>query len=332
MKNMIKISILTEPIPYRYYRFRQPIYNLLKKIKRIIFLLPTYKVPQYGGHPSVTRSLIEGFTKLQKNFNYNPKNIKDIGEVVIVLAGVNALKQAITLKKKKVIKNLLSGPNMGILPDEFNDIDHSVIDKTIVAHKGLVRYVVQAYPLPKSCVIFWPAGIDTDYWKPTRRKIKKRIVIYEKINNNLIYVTPPNISEYKDLLSSQGFDLKSIKYGNYTKEQFYSLLNEAEFMIGFTASESQGLFWGEAWSMNVPTLAWKNNISKINGTMVNYSSTCPYLTDKCGVFFEDISNLRLILDKWNTLSKNFEPRKWVLENMSDVVCAEKLYKIIDSLK
>lgn len=66
----------------------------------------------YGGHYAVTRSLIEGLKKTDACFNYDPRNVAEVGDVVLVLSDTNALRQAIQFKRDGRIKKLLAGPNL----------------------------------------------------------------------------------------------------------------------------------------------------------------------------------------------------------------------------
>jgi hypothetical protein len=94
-------------------------------------------------------------------------------------------------------------------------------------------------------------------------------------------------------------------------------------LIGISFSESQGLAWAEAWSTNVPTFLYKSNQNIYEGRIFKCSSA-PYLSEKTGAFFEDLSEFKLLMNLWVNDLVNFEPREWVIENMSDNICATKL--------
>src|SRR5882757_3664812 len=96
-----KLTVFTEPISAN--GFIPRVKSFLRPLK---FFLQGKKAPQqkkYGGHYAVTRSLVEGLQKIGADFNYNPMREKDISENVIVLAGVERLKEAIELKNKEKI-------------------------------------------------------------------------------------------------------------------------------------------------------------------------------------------------------------------------------------
>lgn len=61
-------------------------------------------------------------------------------------------------------------------------------------------------------------------------------------------------------------------------------------------------------------------------------STCPYLTKETGTTFFELRELEDILKKMPELLPTFAPRKWVLENMTDEVCARKFLNIVKTEK
>lgn len=85
------------------------------------------------GPSAVLRSLMNGLKGEGVDFNYNPKNGKDVGGVVIVLSHIEALREAIELKRSGKIKKLLAGPNLVNLPsDNLELVTHPLIDYYLV--------------------------------------------------------------------------------------------------------------------------------------------------------------------------------------------------------
>lgn len=62
--------------------------------------------------------------------------------------------------------------------------------------------------------------------------------------------------------------------------------------------------------------------------VVGNISTCPYLCEKTGLRWEEINELESIILKIPEMINQFEPRKWVMENMTDEICAKNFLKII----
>jgi hypothetical protein len=280
-------------------------------------------VSKFRGHPAVTRSLIEGLEKIHADANYNPRSYNSIGETVLVLSGISALKQAIKLKRKGHIKKLLAGPNMVEFPSDYNglvaspELDYYVINCDWT--KDL--YEKDSPSLEGRCVI-WPAGVDTEYWKPDPTKGRTTILIYEKQRKGPVGPVGP----YKNWLEQQGYKVQIIKCGEYTLLEFLQALQHSQLMIGFVMDESQGIAWAEAWSTDVPTLIWRNTVNSIRGRSYE-CSTAPFLTKDNGLFFDDFEHFKQVFQKWITSRDSFRPRMWVMENMSDEFCARLMCKL-----
>jgi hypothetical protein len=145
---------------------------------------------------------------------------------------------------------------------------------------------------------------------------RRQILVYRK---NPVPVVDECILE----LQRRNYDVKTLTYGSYSKDQYLKELRRCAFMVGFSFSESQGIAWTEAWSTNVPTLLWYQDGSVHRGQRLS-SSTAPYLSASTGMSFQDLPEFRSLLDRWNLASRAFRPRHWVLENMSDRVSARAL--------
>jgi hypothetical protein len=97
-------------------------------------------------------------------------------------------------------------------------------------------------------------------------------------------------------------------------------------LIGFVLNETQRIAYAGAWSVNVSTLIWKQDYVTYGGHTCR-SSTAPYLTLQTGLFFHSLAEFEMVFEQWNNSRDQFRPRQWVLENMSDEVCAKRLCKL-----
>ena len=285
--------------------------------------MPHYMVSKYRGHPAVTRSLVEGLQKIHVDANYNPRSFGRIGETVLVLSGIPALKQAIQLKRKGYIKKLLAGPNMVEFPSDYDGLAASPELDFYVINCEWTKdlYEKDSPALAGRCVI-WPAGVDTEYWKPDPAQLRDTILIYEKQRKGPVGPVEP----YQQWLEQQGYKVQIIKCGEYTLAEFLHALQRAQLMVGFVIDESQGIAWAEAWSADVPTLIWRNTRNSIRGRSYE-CSTAPFLTDDNGMFFDDLEHFKRVFSKWSATQSAFRPRQWVLKNMSDEVCARLLCEL-----
>jgi hypothetical protein len=325
----LKVTILTDPMMIGREAIPEKVRRFIRRIKNILQQRNCNTHQQYRGHIAVTRSLVEGFKKIGVNFNYNPKNITELADTVIVLAGVRTLRQAIRLKKEGKIHKLFAGPNIVHFSSDFRSILSSPeVDAAITPCDWVLDSYVADNPSLKNRIFTWPAGVDTEYWKPRKGIKRDHILIFDK---DSYLVDLERIQPYVSFLKKQGWEvdvlIRSNKVG-YTREQYLNLLQHSCLMVGFTGgSESQGIAWAEAWASDVPTLIWRNTKQVLHGRLLSVS-TAPYLCKSNGIFFDDLEQFKQKINYWQAHREQFHPRRWVIENMSDEICAKRLLEKI----
>lgn len=321
-------------------------------MKRLTILTRPTKVPpvvkhKYGGHQGVTRSLVEGLEKIGfSDFNYGPDNEDEIAEHVHVLAGVNTLQYAIELKKKGMIKTLTAGPNVVVFPYEYEAvITNPEIDKYLTPSDWNKRLFIEMAPSLDGRIFSWPAGVDTEYFKPDDTISRDNtVIVYHKFESDQFrhrvccelrkYGWEPVIFKYggRPLEFYQG-NGASQEIERYDVEDFKEALSRACFAVTISDQESQGIALAEMWAMNVPTICfdphyymweWEGRFIERDGDV----SSCPYLSEATGMRFSDFEELRSILGMLSTDNIQFSPRNWVLENMSDEISAKKFLDTI----
>jgi hypothetical protein len=318
------ITILTDPIPtssqYHGERLKNKVRPLLRRVDG---KLPLQK-PRYGGHFAVTRSLIEGLQKANIPFVYNPQQVKDCTERVIVLAGLETLEQAITLRKKGVIKKLAAGPNIVTYPgDDPEMIGSPYIDRYIVNSEWTKTLYGEDMPMLEPKLVIWPAGVDEQAWKPAGLSKNPRSMLF--------YAKRPErklLEDCRQIALEAGFEVTTLKYGSYTPAQYKSLLDQNSVMVHFVEQESQGISLCEAWSMDTPSIVWNPGFFFWQGHNV-VSSSAPYLTKETGAFFRDKLQFKEVVKGLVSHSFQFSPRKWVLENQTDERSARHLMALLD---
>ena len=269
-----KLTILTDPVPLGVMGLYELFRRYARLLYRFLFVKMHFSNIQYGGHTAVTRSLVEGLSKINANFNYNPIKLSNLSDSVHVLAGVRPLRQMIELKQQGKIKKLTAGPNIVILSTEANSILASPEIDGIVNHCDWAceSWAVDYPNLLNKC-FRWPAGVDTIWWYPLKSVVRNTILIFDK---RLITDSPDRSTQYIDFLHDKGWKTEVItrvikqdgKLG-YTQAHYRSLLQRSALMIGFTVgSESQGIAWAEAWSCDVPTLILRNSIKIDQGRVL----------------------------------------------------------------
>jgi hypothetical protein len=277
---------------------------------------------KYRGHFAVTRSMVEGLQKIGVQSNYNPKGLDEVGEVVVVPGGFDALRQAIQWKRKGFIRRLLAGTNLVDFPSEQQELMCAEeIDLLIVPSDWVRDNFITDCPELRGRVMSWPAGVDVTYWCPKPRRREDQVIFYEKQIIGREPVGP--VADYVSIVQNRGYKVKQIKYGAYAANQYLEMLQRACVLVGFVLNETQGIAWAEAWSVNVPTLLWNQDYVTFKGRTYR-ASTSPYLTPQTGLFFTSLAEFETVFVQWDRSRDQFHPRQWMLESMSDEVCARKL--------
>jgi len=81
--------------------------------------------------------------------------------------------------------------------------------------------------------------------------------------------------------------------------------------------------------MNVPTVVWDpQGEAEWRGRRFKSGSSAPFLTPATGVAARDTTGLEPALTQALATLGGFQPRAWVLENMTDAICSRKLYELI----
>ncbi|MFZ2189842.1 MAG: hypothetical protein WA057_01855 [Candidatus Magasanikiibacteriota bacterium] len=312
------LTIITKPV--------SRVYSILKFLQNIVFSIQGRSVlkVKYGGHYAVTRSLVEGLSKIGAEFNYNPTKKSNITEVVVVLSSTQALKQVIKLKKKGLVKKIITGPNILMVPSRKDKILKSKEIDLILQPSVWPRQIfAEIFPDSSSKLRAWPAGVDFDDWKIDKQKnIEKNILIYFKCSVKVMF------EECIKILEKFGYRVEVIYYGKYNIDQYKVALARNNFLIHLVEHESQGISLAEAWATNTPTLVWNPGLYFCDNGNNYYCSSAPYLSKQTGIFFRDIEEFENIVSN-SLVNKNFSPRKWVEENMTDEICAKRLLEIID---
>lgn len=272
-----------------------------------------------GGPSAVLNSLIRGLNLLDQPYIVNPP-IERLTNKIIVLSSTIGLSQVIRNKPKDAI--VLAGPNLVVLPSEISELlVLDAIDRVIVNSRWTFDCYAEDLPEIMSKLTIWPAGVDIDYWQTINSKRNGEILFYIKDKPDTL------VKESIEYVKSLNYQVNTIKYGQYQLDEFKSALSRAKLAVYFSQSESQGISLLEAWAMDVPTLVWnpgylmlcKDKNLKIKVT----TSSAPYLTPQTGAFFKNIDEFKTIFVQSSNEFK-FAPRDWVVENMTDEICAKKI--------
>ncbi|MGM9477279.1 glycosyltransferase [Pedobacter sp. GSP4] len=185
----------------------------------------------------------------------------------------------------------------------------------------------------------WPAGIDTEFWKPKPSGPKTDILIYVKFlwdqEQNRLNLLKPIIA----FLEKEQISHQLIVYGAYDVKTYKGLLASSKGMIFLCEHESQGLAYQEALSMNVPILAWDQGLwldpsrFEWGETAPVKATSVPYFDERCGDKFKNLNEFYHKFPMYYAALNHskFSPRDYILENLSLEKSAEKMSSILNKV-
>ncbi|MFS2014817.1 glycosyltransferase [Azospirillum sp. CT11-132] len=275
-----------------------------------------------GGHAGVTSSVVRGLRAIGQNFVLDPDPAIESSQYVWVLAGVDRLRELVSLRSSIGIRRLVAGPNIAVLPTEYDGIlCHHGVDTCVVPSQWVADYHLEMSPSLRGRISLWMCGVDHNHWAPSSDNAKGFVTIYQKS------VADESVSQIVRILLDAKYIPVIVNYGSYTADQFKAALEISDFAIFLSRSESQGLALTEAWSMNVPTLVWDIGSWEYLGHTAP-STSCPYLTDLTGIRWRGLNVLTELVNDFKDYSHKFRPRSWVLEHATDEICARSMLKIL----
>jgi hypothetical protein len=170
--------------------------------------------------------------------------------------------------------------------------------------------------------IRWYAGIDTEQWGDTGECSKDvDFLIYDKIRWDHDRFESELIRPIQERLKGRGFRSNIIRYKYHDHETYRELLQRSRAMVFLCEHETQGLAYQEALASNVPVLAWDNGFwldplwKRVSSSMIPASSV-PFFSPECGDRFADLTRFDSALGRFISNMEQFNPRKYVIENLS----------------
>jgi hypothetical protein len=318
------IYIKKEPAKKRWFEGDQ---HLRKLIRQLI------KGPdRISSVEKVFNGLCRGFDKLNVpyfiNLPFDQLNPED--KVIVLGIGRNSLIGY--QKPNKIIAGigLMNHPNEWInLPIEYPVAKY-------LQHSHWTNNIYKKY-YGDICDI-WFAGIDTEKWTPACQQKKIDVLVYDKIMWNRPIKTETLLNPIISYLYSQGLCISIIKYGAYTEDQYFEMLNNSKCMIFLCEHESQGIACEEALAMNVPVFAWNQGFWLDPHRIawddpIVAASSVPYFDQSCGATFNDLEDFVKSFDHFFRLVNQnaFQPRKYVVDHISIEKSTERMLQIVNEV-
>jgi hypothetical protein len=319
------LTVLTTPVPGTGRRLYQSARRVVRR-----FVKPGAPVPTtspYPGHYALTRSVVEGLRAIGADFNFNPRALSEVARVVYAPAN-EALRQAAAWKREGRIDYLVAGPVNALFADEAGGILLlPEIDRLIVAHEwqsDFVREMPEVLAKCRAC----PCGVDAHWWKPSGRLKTREAVVYWKSGDEAF------CEQVEETVRACGLEPRRVRsrhgeHAIFQPEDYRELLDRSAIGVFLSTFETQGLALAEAWSMDVPTVAWdpRGDAMWRDRHFVSRSSA-PYLTPATGRLWRPPEPLEPVLRGAMADRAAFRPREWVLANMTDAICSADLLAII----
>jgi hypothetical protein len=224
------------------------------------------------------------------------------------------------------------GPHFSVLPEEntINNINQLTKNGYSILYLQPSLWVKKlwfSFPFCKKLTIVdIPFGVDTQKFKPIYNRTSL-------IQNGKIFIYFKSRHPHELDIIKYFFNYNNIPfvlfnyYDKYNEIDYLNVLQHAKYGIWLGAHESQCFALQEALSCNVPLLVW--NVSSMKQEYgQNYdditATTIPYWDNRCGEFFYNQNDFFITFNKFINNLHNYNPRDFVLENLSMEIC-EKLF-------
>jgi hypothetical protein len=224
-------------------------------------------------------------------------------------------------------KKFLFGPHFSTFPN--NKIEKIIGKNTIYIQPS--EWAANIWKQVEYCNKFkikvLPFGVDTERFNETITiGSRNKVFIYFKNRN------PSELNYLEYLLYQMGIYYKIFDYNRkYDEQDYIDYLKEAKYGIWLGCHESQGFALQEALACNVPLFVWSvKSMSQEYGC--NYphfdATTIPYWDNRCGEFLYDINNFFPIFIQFLSKLDSYQPREYILENLTIDKCEQKFIDIL----
>jgi len=197
--------------------------------------------------------------------------------------------------------NMVVGPNVCVLPPDNHYILQQKYHKCIVPSQWVKDKYSEWINADK--IFVWPAGIDTDYWKPANMEKKYDCLVYYKRRHE------KELHIVKDMLDKAKQSYFILSYGSYKEEFFYRLINESSYGILLDSTESQGIAMMEMMSCNLPLFVWNKIVWDDRKGYSFPASSVPYFDNKCGCIINEPDNINECFKEFLNVIGMYKPRE-----------------------
>ena len=228
----------------------------------------------------------------------------------------------------------LFGPHFSVFPeqDKFERITYKNKKTSYIVLSDWNKKTFSDFPITKNFQLEdVPFGVDTDTFKETLPiQDRQKVFIYYKRRD-------PNELEFvKQFLDKKGIQYQLFNYeSRYNEQDYIDCLTSSTYGIWIGSHESQGFALQEALSCNVPLLVWNvRSMHQEYKSSYQYipATTIPYWDERCGEYFYERDEFETVFDKFVKKIQTYQPRQYVLENLSIDVCEKKFMDMISRIE
>lgn len=259
--------------------------------------------------------------------NKNFEHVNNINEADIIFSG----NQFIDIENYPD-KKFIFGPHFSVFPNK-------IVKRFNNSHKNGI-YIQPSQPsvntwqkefsfnsLPMKAMAF---GVNTNKFKQLNNIKKDNIFLYYKDRD------PNELVLLKKFLQDQNINYKFFSYmERYTEQDFLSYIQSCKYGIWLGCHESQGFALEESLSCDVPLLVWtvklriqQYSMRDVYKNVKSPVTSIPYWDNNCGEYFEEENELEETFSKFINNLEKYEPRKFVIENISMEACEKNFLNLI----
>ena len=178
-----------------------------------------------------------------------------------------------------------------------------------------------------------PFGVDTEKFSPDQNINKTNVIVYYKQRD------PNEFNFLTTFLDNKNISYRVFNYlEKYKEDDFLNYLKTRKYGIVLGRHESQGFAIQEMLSCNVPLLVWGVKLRKQEypyrkeyENIKTEVSTVPYWSNSCGELFYTKEKLESSFNTFISNINTYEPRDFILNNLSFEKCSQKWNNLINSL-
>ena len=222
------------------------------------------------------------------------------------------------------LENCVIGPQIWFFDDHVRFLSQNLnYFKTIVTPSQWVKdLAVSKFGYPENKIGVWPVGIELP-------EIKK-----DPQYDCLVYFKRRDAGEFSKVcyfLDEKKLSYKFLKYGEYSQEDISILAPQSKFCFLLNGTESQGIAVQEIMSYDTPIIAWDLETWEDQGPDWSVPATSvPYWSDECGERFFKYEDLEETFERFYSRIDEYNPRKYVEENLSYKASVDKLLEIFNA--